>query len=150
MIAIDGQSLTLSNVVTVARDKPPYDSCVSLAIDGEVRTRLREIRKYVEENWLTRESELIYGFNTGLGRLKDWNVPQSRLRDFQRFLIDAHAAGTGDPFPADVVRGAMLLRVNANARGHSGVRVELLDRLVSMLASGVHPIIPQKGSVGAS
>src|SRR5579883_2687911 len=150
MVDIDGQSLSLSDVVRVARDQFPYPSCSSLRIKADVRARLDHIHEYVEQNWFIRDSEPVYGFNTGLGRLKDWKIPQERIRDFQRYLIDAHTAGTGEAFSSDVVRATMLLRVNANARGHSGTRVAVLDRLIAMLVRGVHPVIPQKGSVGAS
>jgi len=136
--------------VRVARDVSTGGARERVSLDPKTRQQLLDVRTYIQNNWLTSDSTPIYGFNTGVGRLKNWRVPLARMREFQQLLINAHAAGTGDPFPEDVVRAVLLLRLNANARGHSGVRVELLDRLIEMLNAGIHPVIPRQGSVGAS
>ncbi|MCC7542860.1 MAG: aromatic amino acid lyase [Deltaproteobacteria bacterium] len=147
-LSLDGRSLGLDDVVRVAR--PPPTECCSVALDPKARDRLARARAHVESKWLNGTPGAIYGFNTGVGRLMDWTVPPDRMTEFQRLLVNAHGAGTGPPFPEDVVRATMLLRANANARGHSGVRPDVVERLLSMLQAGVHPVVPQKGSVGAS
>ena len=150
MLRIDGTSLTIADVVRVARRGPTAGRSDAVELGEDARRQIQAARQYIERNWLNAECGPIYGFNTGVGRLKDWRVPLSRIREFQHLLVNAHSAGTGNPFPEDVVRAAMLLRVNANAKGHSGIRVEVLDRMLAMLNAGIHPLIPSKGSVGAS
>src|SRR6266545_5686781 len=92
----------------------------------------------------------VYGVNTGFGDLATVRIPMGELRALQRNLIRSHAAGVGDPLPVDVVRAVLLLRANTLAAGRSGVRAGLAEMLLEMLDRGVHPVIPQHGSVGAS
>ena len=93
---------------------------------------------------------MVYGITTGFGKFSDVTITQDECRQLQRNLIVTHAVGAGDPFPRDVARGIMLLRVNNLAKGFSGTRLELVETLVAMLNRGVTPVIPQKGSLGAS
>lgn len=144
-IELDGMSLTTRQVVAVARDK---DTTVSLSVAA--RHRLDDMRRYIEHHWLNESAPPMYGFNTGLGKLKDTRIPITHILDFQRSTINAHSAGVGQPVPEDVVRATLLLRANALARGVSGPRSVVVERLIAMLNAGVHPVIPQKGSVGAS
>ena len=93
---------------------------------------------------------VIYGLTTGFGKFSDTFVPEQETAALQRNLIISHACGMGAPLPREVVRGAMLLRCNALARGNSGIRLSTMETLLQMLNRGVHPIIPEKGSLGAS
>src|SRR5262249_29166998 len=92
----------------------------------------------------------VYGVNTGFGFLADVRISADAIRDLQRNLIRSHAAGVGPALPIPVVRGMLLLRAQVLALGHSGVRADVCQLLVEMLNRRVHPVIPAKGSVGAS
>ena len=94
--------------------------------------------------------ETVYGVTTGFGDLADVRIEPGQTAELQRNLVRSHAAGVGDPLPAEVVRAMLLLRANGLAIGLSGVRPELVDLLFGMLNSGVHPVVPSRGSVGAS
>lgn len=147
---IDGNSLTLADVVRIARRNSTGEWDNSFTLTNAAKMRLRRARDYVENKWLADECPSIYGFNTGVGRLLAWRVPVDRMNEFQSRLVNSHCAGTGGPLPEDVVRASMLLRVNSNAQGHSGIRLETAERILVMLKAGIHPLIPSKGSVGAS
>ncbi len=96
------------------------------------------------------EGATVYGVTTGFGDLADVRIEPSQTAELQRNLVRSHAAGVGDALPDDVVRAMLLLRANALAVGLSGVRVELVELLVSMLNASVHPVVPSRGSLGAS
>src|SRR6266571_3735652 len=134
-VTIDGRSLSIADVVAVAR--------AARAL-GEVR-RSRE----VVEAALARGAT-IYGVTTGFGKLAHVRIPSERIRELQRNLIRSHASGVGDPLPVDSVRAMMLLRANVLVRGTSGVRPVLPELIVAMLNARVHPRVPSQGSVGAS
>ena len=92
----------------------------------------------------------MYGVNTGFGKLADVRIPGDKLAELQINLVRSHAGGVGDPLAEAEARAMLLLRANVLAKGFSGVRAELLELLVDLLNAGVHPVIPEKGSVGAS
>ncbi len=140
---LDGRSLTVDDVVRVARDPR-----VHVALDPAARERLHASRRAVEA--AIAGGRTIYGINTGFGKLASVRVRADQLDQLQANLIRSHAAGVGDPLPADVVRGLMLLRANVLLRPTSGVRPELVDALVAMLNARVVPRVPEQGSVGAS
>jgi len=94
--------------------------------------------------------EVVYGVNTGFGKLASVRIPQDQLLQLQRNLIVSHVAGVGDPLPAEVVRAAMLLRANVLLRPTAGVRPAVARTVVQMLNAGIHPVVPEQGSVGAS
>jgi histidine ammonia-lyase len=119
-------------------------------LDDAARRLTQEVRAYVEEHWLRDDAPAIYGINTGLGRLCDVRISPEDFDQYQLNMINATAAGIGEPFSEEQARATMVLRVNALSKGCSGIRVECLDRLIDMLNLGVHPIIPSQGSVGAS
>jgi histidine ammonia-lyase len=96
------------------------------------------------------KDDVVYGVNTGFGNFRNVVIPPADLERLQLNLIRSHSAGVGDPFPEDVVRAILLLRINALAAGYSGIEPATLDALVAMLNAGVHPVVPKKGSVGAS
>jgi len=147
-LELDGHSLTAPEVVSVAT--APKDQWPAVSLSAESRQRLAKARRYVEEHWLTADAPPIYGFNTGVGKLKDSAIPLEQIDLFQEMLINSHSAGVGKPLPVDVVRAVLLLRANTFARGCSGVRPDVVDRLLQMLSRGVFPVIPELGSVGAS
>ncbi|CAN5261145.1 histidine ammonia-lyase [soil metagenome] len=144
-ISIDGFSLSAQQVVAVARD---LFNKVTLADSS--RAALKQSRDYIEANWMHDAAPMMYSFNTGVGLLKDTRIKVEHSALFQNQLIKAHAAGLGEPFSEEVSRATMLLRANAFASNFSAPRVEVVDRLLEFLNAGIHPIMPQKGSVGAS
>jgi histidine ammonia-lyase len=140
---LDGRSLTVAEVVRVARDP-----AARVAVDPSARSALLESRRLVEA--AVASGQTIYGINTGFGKLANVRVAPDKLNQLQVNLIRSHAAGVGTPLPAEVVRGVMLLRANVLLRATSGVRPELVEALVAMLNAGVIPVVPEQGSVGAS
>lgn len=143
-IILDGDSLTINDVVRIAREG------ATVAISDAARREIGHVRSYIEENWLTENAPPTYGFNTGVGKLKDYAVSQADADIFQRNIVLSHCSGIGEPAPEEAVRAMMAVRINAFCLGASGLRIEVVDRLVEMLNRGVHPIVPIQGSVGAS
>lgn len=141
-VELDGESLTIDVVVAVARRN------AQIALAASARRRVEEAARLVAQ-W-AKAGEVIYGVTTGVGPLSEIVIPDSKARDLQNCLLTSHAAGVGEPLPTEVVRAAMLLRANTLAKGYSGIRLETLETLVALLNKGVHPLIPTKGSVGAS
>ena len=109
---------------------------------------MRASRAVIER--LVADGATVYGVTTGFGDLADTRVDPAQTSALQRNLVRSHAAGVGDPLPDDVVRAMLLLRANALAVGLSGVRVEVVDLLVAMLNAAIHPVVPSRGSLGAS
>jgi len=144
-IIIDGQALTAQQVVAVARDPS-----INIVLAQSSRDALQQSRDYIEANWMHDQAPMMYSFNTGVGLLKDTRILVEHIELFQTQLIKAHAAGMGDPFSEEVSRATMLLRANAFASNYSAPRIEVVDRLLAFINAGIHPIMPQKGSVGAS
>lgn len=141
-IIIEDGHLTIGDVVKVARNFE------TIALSEKAIAAVNKARAYVDEK--LEKGEIIYGLTTGFGKFSDRFIPKEDTAALQKNLIISHSCGMGDPYPTEVVRGAMLLRINALARGNSGVRLETLETLVNMLNKGVHPVVPQKGSLGAS
>lgn len=143
-VQIDGFTLQAKDVVKVARGKQK----ASLAASS--RENITQARNYINNNWLHDEAPLMYAFNTGVGLFKDQRILIKDMEAYQGLVIRAHATGIGEPFAQDVVRATMLLRANAFASNFSGPDITVVDRLLEFLNKGLHPVIPQKGSVGAS
>ena len=141
-VTIDGSHLTLEQVVQVARSNAPT------RIDKKALARTKNGRRALER--LLREKGVIYGVNTGFGALSNYRILDEDLKSLQTNLIRSHAASVGKPHPADIVRAMMLLRANTLLKGNSGIRPEVIDRIVTLLNKRIHPYIPEKGSVGAS
>ena len=141
-IVLNGQNLTIDQVAMVAREGWLVE------IDSAAVERINRSREIVEE--FVRREEVVYGVTTGFGRFSDVAISKDETETLQRNLIVSHACGVGEIFGKDVVRAIMLLRINTLCRGYSGVKLETLNLLVEMLNKGVHPVIPQKGSLGAS
>jgi histidine ammonia-lyase len=139
---VDGERLTLAQVAAVARQGAP----VEVALDAW--ERVRACRAFIER--AVAEDRTVYGVTTGFGHLARVKIPPSQIADLQRNLIRSHASGVGEPFDSATVRAIMLLLANSLAKGHSGVRPELIELLAAMLNRGVTPVVPMRGSVGAS
>jgi histidine ammonia-lyase len=141
MIELDGNSLSLAQTEAVADgDK--------VALSPQSLDRVHRSRSFVED--LVARNEVVYGINTGFGKLSEVTIPAEQLRELQVNLVRSHACGVGDPLPDAVVRAMMLHRANVLAKGYSGCRPIIIETLVAMLNAGVHPVIPSRGSVGAS
>ena len=141
-LLIDGGPLTLTEIEDVALRGRPVQVRAS-AIAGVARSR-----EAVDEI-LTR-GHVVYGVNTGFGHLANVRVADADLFELQRNLVRSHCVGVGEPFDVPTTRALTLLRANVLAAGHSGVRLEVLERLLAMLETGIHPRVPCQGSVGAS
>ena len=137
MVRLTGE-LTIDDVVAVARGREP------VRLPPETRDRVAAGRDAVDD--IVDGDRRVYGVNTGFGDLQDVSVSRDDLDDLQENLLRSHATAVGDPLPTDVVRAAMLARANALAVGASGVRVELVEKLVELLNEGVHPVVPADGS----
>jgi histidine ammonia-lyase len=141
-ITIDGESLTLAEMAGVALDFAP------VALAAAARSRVLSSRAVIDR---ALESNLpIYGVTTGFGKLSDVRIPHEEIQHLQVNLLRSHACGVGDPLSESEVRAAMLLRANALAKGFSGVRPDIIDLLIGLLNQRVHPVVPSRGSVGAS
>ena len=142
MIELDGHSLTLEQLVAIAHDH------AHVGLTADARERVRAARVVVDE--FADHETPTYGINTGFGNFADVKIPHDQLSQLQVNLLRSHAAGVGEPLPVPVVRAAMALRANVLAKGYSGIRLETLDLLVELLNRQVHPLVPSRGSVGAS
>ncbi|UCD80964.1 MAG: aromatic amino acid lyase, partial [Desulfobacterales bacterium] len=140
MIGMEG--MTLEKLVKIARQ----GAHVKLTEGSE--QRLRETRRLIEK-WV-EEEKTIYGVTTGFGALSDVVISKKDTRRLQENILMSHAAGVGEPLDEESVRAAMVLRIKDFARGHSGVRLETVQHLIALHNWGVCPVIPAKGSVGAS
>ncbi len=141
-LILDGSPLTLEEIRSVAADGAAVD------LASAARARIQTGRAVVES--ILQTGRTIYGVNTGFGKLAEVSVPAEHLAQLQTNLVRSHACGLGDPLSEVESRAMLLLRANVLAKGFSGVRTELVELLIAMLNCGVHPVIPSRGSVGAS
>lgn len=141
-LLLAGQPLSLEEISHVALEKR------AVALDPAALPRIRESRAVVDG--LLARGETAYGVNTGFGKLSDVRIEPGEVQALQRNLVRSHACGVGDPLPEPEVRAMLLLRANVLAKGFSGVRPELLEMLLALLNRGIHPVVPSRGSVGAS
>ncbi len=142
MIQIDGESLTIEQVRDVARN---YEKA---EISPNGIEKIKKCRSIIEE--LVESGMAIYGVTTGIGEFARIRISPEKSAELQRRIIYSHAAGTGEPQPIDVVRGAMLCRANTLSKGYSGVRPKIANIFIEMLNKGVTPVVFEKGSVGTS
>ncbi|MFN2484478.1 MAG: histidine ammonia-lyase [Candidatus Limnocylindria bacterium] len=141
-IELTGHDLRLDDVIAVAR----HDAKV--AMSAAAAKRMHDSRRVVDR--LVAEGATVYGVTTGFGDLADVRIEPAQTAELQRNLLRSHAAGVGPPLEVEVVRAMLVLRANCLAIGLSGVRVELAELLCAMLNAHVHPVVPRRGSVGAS
>lgn len=144
-IILNGQSLTIEQVIAVAYGPP---GAPRVELSAEAQAKVTRAAGAVEQ--LLARGEVAYGITTGFGAFKDRIIPPEQVTELQRNIVISHAVGVGDPFDRPTTRAIMLIRANTLARGHSGIRLSTLQLLLDMLNAGVHPIIPEKGSLGAS
>lgn len=140
-IPLDGESLSLEQVEQIADGR-------RCALAREARARVRAARKIVDR--AVADDRPVYGVNTGFGELARIRIDRRELDRLQRNLVRSHSAGVGRPLDERVVRAILALRANCLARGHSGIRISTLERVVDLLGAGIHPVVPEQGSVGAS
>lgn len=143
-VTIDGRSLAIEDVVAVARSPG-----VGVTLAETAKKRINESGAWVTEV-KNAGKPVVYGINTGFGSKANVSITPDETELLQRNLILSHCAGVGRPLDEEIVRATMLLRANTLALGYSGVRLQVIQTLIDMLNHGVHPIIPAKGSVGAS
>src|SRR5689334_1558799 len=142
MLELRGQQLTLQQIVDVASGKE------RVTLGAEARVRVDEARRVVEQ--IVAEKRTVYGVNTGFGKLSDVTIDPADLRQLQLNLVRSHSCGLGEPLSELEARAMLLLRANVLATGFSGARPLVIETLIAMLERGVTPVIPEKGSVGAS
>jgi histidine ammonia-lyase len=142
-LTLDGASLKLSDLRSLARGETPR-----LSIAREAKQRIVHARELVEEH--VAKGDAVYGLTTGFGKLKNVAIAAADLAELQKNLVLSHCCGIGEPMPLEEVRIAQVLRLNGLVRGHSGVSLALAERLVALFNKGFVPVVPQKGSVGAS
>ena len=141
-IVVRGSGMTIEEVVEVARGRE------QISIDPEAIVRIERCRAMLEKKIQARE--IMYGVNTGIGELSKVVLSPDEVEQFQRYLIYSHTAGWGEPFPEEVIRAAILSRINVHCHGNSGQRPVVTETLAGMLNRGVTPVVCYKGSVGAS
>lgn len=140
-IIIDGHNMTIEKVVRVARENE------SIKIHQDAVGRIEKCRRLLEDK--IKKNEIMYGVNTGIGELADVVLTPDQVEKYQKYLIYSHAAGYGKPMPNEVVRAAILGRINCHCHGHSGLRYTVVETMKEMLNKGVTPVMCEKGSVGA-
>ncbi|WP_313341451.1 histidine ammonia-lyase [Sedimentibacter sp.] len=141
-VIITGNTLTIEEVVSVCRNY--YE----VELSESAKEKVSSSRKIVDD--FVENGDVVYGITTGFGKFSDVSISKDESELLQKNLIVTHAVGAGNPFETEVVRGIMLLRINNLAKGYSGVKLETIQTMINMLNKRVHPIVPQKGSLGAS
>jgi histidine ammonia-lyase len=142
MLELNGQRLTLEEVYGAAC------GALEVGLAAEARARVERARRVIEK--ILEDGRVVYGVNTGFGKLSDVRIASSELRELQLNLVRSHACGVGQPLSEEETRAMMLLRANVLALGYSGARPVVIDTLLRLLERGVCPVVPEKGSVGAS
>ena len=142
---LDGDHLTLEDVSKVAYAAP---HSLAIFLTEEAIQKVERARQAVDE--AIARGEVVYGITTGFGAFKDRIISPAQTRQLQRNIIMSHAVGVGKPISTPLTRAMMLIRANTLAKGHSGIQLQTLELLLRMLERGVHPIVPEKGSLGAS
>ncbi len=146
-LVIDGNSLTLEDVIAVAY-APARGEAVEVVLSDDSCARVRRAEQAVQD--FIARGQIVYGVTTGFGAFKGRIIPPDQVRELQRNILMSHAVGVGEPLDEPTVRAMMLIRANTLAKGHSGIRLETLQLLLDMLNRGVHPVVPSQGSLGAS
>ena len=141
-LLLSGKNLSLAEICEVARKGR------QVGLDPAVLPRVEASRQVIER--ILEEEGAVYGVNTGFGKLSDVRIPRHHLSELQVNLVRSHASGLGRPLSEPEVRTMLLLRANVLAKGFSGVRRQVIEMLVNLLARAIHPVVPEKGSVGAS
>ncbi len=143
VLQIDGLSITLNNFYQAVHDANTYFEIAELA-----HTSMKKSRDYIDSRIAT--GEVMYGVNTGFGAFSSVRISDSEIEQLQRNLIRSHSVGIGKPFSKAQSKGMMILRANTLTRGHSGVRVAVVEKILEFINADLIPVIPEQGSVGAS
>ncbi|HZK00602.1 MAG TPA: histidine ammonia-lyase [Tissierellaceae bacterium] len=141
-VYLDGSNLTLEDFIHVTREN------YIVELTELAKVNINKSRAFIDKK--LDENKVIYGITTGFGKFSDVTITGEEGKQLQRNLIISHACGVGEPLDEEIVRGIMLLRINALSKGYSGIRLSTINTLQDMLNKGVYPIIPEKGSLGAS
>ncbi len=141
-IFLNGNDLTLDDLKRIVYDRE------QVQLDSTSKEKVIKCRDYVEK--IIAEDRVVYGLTTGFGKFANIRIKKEEIAELQENLILSHATGIGNNLSEEETRAIMLLRINVLAKGHSGIRLSTLESLIEMLNKGVHPCIPEKGSVGAS
>ena len=140
-LVLDGSHLTIHDVERVAREGD------KVSISDEAIGRINACREMIQRK--IDAHEVMYGVTTGIGEFSEVVLSPDQVLNFQKYLVYSHAAGIGEPMPLEVVRGAMVSRINVHCHGNSGGRLEITQLLIDMVNQGVTPVVASKGSVGA-
>ena len=141
MIELTGGNITMDEVFRVSRGE-------EVTLSKKAREKMLESRQFIENRM--DSDEVIYGVNTGFGHFSDIKISREQIVELQKNLIRSHSVGVGEPFSKEETRAILFLRGGALARGHSGIRPVVVETLLNYLNNDIIPVIPQKGSVGAS
>lgn len=140
---LDGYSITMESLHEMV-----WAESAKFEISDEAKKNIKKSRDYIEGR--IQKGEVIYGVNTGFGAFSSVRISDAQIEDLQKNLIRSHSVGIGDPFPKPQAKAMMILRANTLARGHSGVRIEVVEKILEFLNNDLIPVIPSQGSVGAS
>ena len=141
-IVLNGNDFLLEDLVDIARNN------VGIKISDKSESRINKARELIDK-WV-KNGERIYGVTTGFGALSEVTISLQDTKKLQKKILFSHSAGIGKPMEEDVVRAMIALRVNDFCRGNSGLRLETIKKLARILNAGIVPVVPEKGSVGAS
>lgn len=141
-VIITGNTLTLEEVIAVCRNYK------SIELSDFAVEKILQSRKVVDD--FVKNEDVVYGITTGFGKFSDITISKEESKTLQKNLIITHAVGAGKSFETEIVRGIILLRINNLAKGYSGARLETIQTMIEMLNRRVHPIVPEKGSLGSS
>src|SRR5690625_4909017 len=142
MIELTGNTLTINQIKEILYGNK------KVSIAKESIDKVNASREAV--NKILARNESVYGINTGFGKFSNVKIAEENVAQLQLNLIRSHACGVGEPFPSVVAKAMMVLRLNALVKGYSGVRIEVIDLLMTMINRNIIPVIPQQGSLGAS
>ena len=141
-LILNGKSLTLSDFVHI------FDTPLEIELPPDAVTRINRGRETIEN--IIRSDQVVYGVNTGFGKFSEVRIPNDNIDELQKNLVMSHATGVGQPLSEDLVRAIYILKINSLAKGLSGVRLEVVQKLIDMYRAQIIPVVPEKGSVGAS
>lgn len=141
-VVITGNTLTLEEIAAVCRN------FCNVELSQSAADKILKSRKIVDD--FVENGDVVYGITTGFGKFSDVSISKDESKLLQKNLIVTHAVGAGKPFDTEIVRGIILLRINNLAKGYSGARLETIQTMIEMLNKKVHPVVPQKGSLGSS
>ena len=142
ILYVDGNTLTLDDVKNVSINFQKID------LSEESKSKVLKCRAFVDK--IVSDEKVVYGITTGFGKFANIVIPKEEIEELQENLILSHSTGVGNMLPIHEVRAILLLRINVLAKGHSGIRLSVLQTLIDILNAGIHPCIPEKGSLGAS